>query len=326
MLRSRKYKKTNTTIPKQSPYKLNNQDTPKSQNKFNNYNDTNNNSTYENTYTQRTNKTIHIPDYFNDDNNTPMTWFNTAVNLAHLENVHEEHEISGAIVMKLRAKIIKQINNEIEKLKKSKNPLDLLRKTLNEKFTNTNRNILNSCIEDRYLGNRKPSEIYRSLKQKLNQIEENSEFVKTFFLRSLPDSIRIQLATATADSGEELAELADRIYAETNLEVNHIHNKNKNEINENQNILTEINKQFEKFNTQLKNLENRINDFEINANRGNHKEKTFNKKWNSNRRANDNKNNLCWYHETFGVQAFRCQSPCNFNNLNQASHHPQHPG
>ena len=326
MLRSRKYKKTNTTNTKSSPHKSNNQETPKPQNKFNTYSDTNNNSTYENTFTQRSNKYIHIPDYFNDDNNTPITWFNTAVNLAHLENVHEEQEISCAIIMKLPVKIIKEITNEIEELKKSKNPLDLLRKTLNEKFRNTSRNILNSCIEDTSLGDRKPSEIYRSLKQKLNQIEKNSEFTKSFFLRSLPDNIRIQLATATTNSGEELAALADRIHAETNLEVNHIHNKNKNEIHEKQNILIEINKQLENFNIQFKTLEKRLNNLEFASSKLNNNQRTTDRRENTNITSNQNKTGLCWYHENYGIQAFRCQSPCNFNNLNQTSHHPQHQG
>jgi len=316
MLRSRKYKKTNTANKKSSPYKSNNQETPKPQNKINMYSDTNNNSTYEDTYTQRTNKYIHIPDYFNDDNNTPITWFNTAVNLAHLENVHEEQEISCAIIMKLPVKIIKQITNEIEQLKKSKNPLDLLRKTLIEKFTNTSRNILNSCIEDTSLGDRKPSEIYRSLKQKLNQIEKNSEITKTFFLRSLPDNIRIQLATATTNSGEELAALADRIHAETNLEVNHVHNKNKNEIHENQNVLTEISKQLENFNTQFKTLEQRLNNLEVASSRTSNSQRTTDRRANTNTTSNQNKIGLCWYHENFGNKAYRCQEPCNFKTLN----------
>ena len=168
----------------------------------------------------------------------PITWLNTTITIAHLENIYNENDICCAIITKLPPKIIKQISEEIEKLTTTKNPLETLKKALCEKFANTNRNILNSCIEDTHLGDRKPSELYKVLKQKLNQIEKNLEITKTFFFRALPTNIRVQLATTTTESGEDLAALADKIYAETNHEINQIQYKNKKENKEN--ILTKL--------------------------------------------------------------------------------------
>ena len=326
MLRSRKYKRTNTPNQKHSPLKTNNQDSSASQNKTSNRDNTNNNSTYEINHKQSYNKNIHIPDYFIDDNNSPITWFNTTISIAHLENIYNEYDICSAIVTKLPTKILKQISEEIEKLERTKNPLESLKRALCEKFTSTNRNILNDCIEDTQLGDRKPSELYKTLKRKLNQIEENSEITRTFFLRALPSNIRVQLATTTTNSGEELAAIADKIHAETNLEVNHIHSKNKNGINENQNILTEINKQLENVNTQFKTLEKRLNNLELASKKTNNNQRTTDRRTNANATTNQNKIGLCWYHENYGNKAYRCQSPCNFNNLNTNSHYPQHQG
>jgi len=136
----------------------------------------------------------------------------------------------------------------------------------------------------------------------------------------------VQLATTTTNSGEESAVLADKIHAETNHEINHIHNKNQKETKENQNILIEINKQLEKFNNQFTNLENRLKTLEINTNKSTYKQKTIDRKPKTNTTPNENQNGLCWYHEKYGNQAYRCQSPCNFNNLNTNSHYPQHQG
>ena len=44
-------------------------------------------------------------------------------------------------------------------------------------------------------------------------------------------------------------------------------------------------------------------------------QKMTDRKINTNTTSNDNKNELCWYHENYGNKAYRCHSPCNFHNL-----------
>jgi len=314
MLRTRKHKKTNTTIPKQSPSKTHNQEHSQLQNKTNNY-DRNNNSTTilrtpneetniknlsntMNNYLEQskhnTNQKIHITDYFTDDSNTPITWFNTAINLAHLDNIFNEHQICSAIIGKLPTKIIKQISDEISELKESKEPLQILKTAICSKYTTNNRDTLSDCINDTNLGDRTPSELYKALKEKLNKIEKNKEFTKTFFLRALPDNIRMALITANTQSNEEMVKLADKLYAEYNYQVNSIQSQKKPQENNNTDILSNINNQLEKFNQQYQAIEKRLNNLETTQNNYT----SFNKSSKNHKlKENDKQSQFCWYHE-----------------------------
>jgi len=286
-----------------------------------------------------------FPDYFVDDNQSPETWTKYVTQLANLNNVNER-QICSEILPKLPSKILRELAARVNEILEDNNPWEKLKLELLKKYKLNKRKILDDCIRDDVsLGDRKPSELLNELKVKLNNIEENKEFIRTFFLRAMPEEIRIQLIAYKNKDNEQLAEIADEIYSEktlTTYSIKHAHiDKSAQKLrtpnitypteNENPNeeiliMLKAIKEEISELKLENKNIKERLNKNE-NVRRDYEPRHKITKSDSKRPLEISSKiKTLCWYHENFGSNAYRCQEPCDLFSSNSKSHLSEHQG
>ncbi|XP_055837314.1 uncharacterized protein LOC129905768 [Episyrphus balteatus] len=167
---------------------------------------------------------------------------------------------------------------------------------------------LETLIDKADIGDRKPSEVLRSMKM-LAGTSFNDDIVKNLWMRRLPQPINIALLSVGQKSLEELSSLADKIYEasqNTNICSVSTAQQDNNSSNELEQRLSKIESMIEaiSFDTRSRS-KNRT--FQNNRSRSSR----------SHSRANSNLgSNICWYHRRFRKNAKKCDKPCNFDKKN----------
>ncbi|GFT88180.1 transposon Tf2-9 polyprotein [Nephila pilipes] len=157
------------------------------------------------------------------------------------------------------------------------------------------------------LGDRKPSELLRTMNRWAASHNVSKELMLELFLQQLPTSVQTISASITRITMEKTAEVADRILEvstpNVSLSTNAIVSSNENR------ILQEIEK-----------LNRRIDDLTL-------RHRTPQRRCNSrsrNRSRNrsfslSRESDFCWHHSKFQERAKKCFSPCSYIRKNESS-------
>ncbi|GFT07264.1 transposon Tf2-9 polyprotein [Trichonephila clavipes] len=159
------------------------------------------------------------------------------------------------------------------------------------------------------LGDRKPSELLRTMNRRAASHNVPEELMLELFLQQLPTAVQTILASITPITVEKAAEVADRILEvstpSVSLSTNAIASSSENR------ILQEIER-----------LHKRIDDLTM-------KERRTPERRNSSRPRNRSRNrsfsrsreSCCWYHKKFQERAKKCIPPCSYkkNESNKSS-------
>ncbi|GFX52833.1 retrovirus-related Pol polyprotein from transposon opus [Trichonephila clavipes] len=150
------------------------------------------------------------------------------------------------------------------------------------------------------LGDRKPSELLRTMNRRAASHNVPKELMLKLFLQQLPTAVQTILASITPITVEKVAEVADRILEVStptvSLSTNAIASSSENR------ILQEIER-----------LHKRIDDLTM-------KERRTPERRNSSRPRNRSRNrsfscsreSCCWYHKKFQERAKKCIPPCSY--------------
>ncbi|GFU34033.1 transposon Tf2-9 polyprotein [Trichonephila clavipes] len=157
------------------------------------------------------------------------------------------------------------------------------------------------------LGDRKPSELLRTMNRRAASHNVPKELMLELFLQQLPTAVQTILASITPITVEKTAEVADRILEVStptvSLSTNAIASSSENR------ILQEIER-----------LHKRIDDLTM-------EERKTPKRRNSSRPRNRSRNrsfscsreSCCWYHKKFQERAKKCIPPCSYKEKNESS-------
>ncbi|GFT51006.1 transposon Tf2-9 polyprotein [Trichonephila clavipes] len=157
------------------------------------------------------------------------------------------------------------------------------------------------------LGDRKPSELLRTMNRRAASHNVPKELMLELFLQQLPTAVQTILASITPITVEKAAEVADRILEVSaptvSLSTNAIASSSENR------ILQEIER-----------LHKRIDDLTM-------KERRTSERRNSSRPRNRSRNrsfsrsreSCCWYHKWFQERAKKCIPPCSYKEKNESS-------
>ncbi|GFT12121.1 transposon Tf2-9 polyprotein [Trichonephila clavipes] len=157
------------------------------------------------------------------------------------------------------------------------------------------------------LGDRKPSELLRTMNRRAASHNVPEELMLELFLQQLPTAVQTILASITPITVEKAAEVADRILEVStptvSLSTNAIASSSENR------ILQEIER-----------LHKRIDDLTM-------KERRTPERRNSSRPRNRSRNrsfsrsreSCCWYHKKFQERAKKCIPPCSYKEKNESS-------
>ena len=190
-------------------------------------------------------------------------------------------------------------------------PYDYLREQLVKRTAASEQRRLQQLLTSEQLGDRKPSQLLRRMKQLLGERAEiaDNALLRELFLQRLPTNVRVVLAsTPDTTSLEDLAQLADRIAHAAPPAVASITNPPQQEV--------------EQLRAEVSRLADLVASL-THAGSSSHRRTPSPRRRRPptpRRSPSPNGRLLCWYHERFGQAAQKCRPSCSMSGSDQASH------
>ncbi|GFT07370.1 retrovirus-related Pol polyprotein from transposon 297 [Trichonephila clavipes] len=156
------------------------------------------------------------------------------------------------------------------------------------------------------LGDRKPSELLRTMNRRAASHNVPKELMLELFLQQLPTAVQTILASITPITVEKAAEVADRILEVStptvSLSTNAIASSSENR------ILQEIER-----------LHKRIDDLTMKERTPERRNSSRPRNRSRNRSFSRSRESCCWYHKKFQERAKKCILPCSYKEKNESS-------
>lgn len=256
---------------------------------------------------------IRLPQFWS---NSPATWFIQAEAQFELGKITSDGSKYNYVIASLPQDIAESITDLLEKPPLA-NKYRELKTTLIERHSLSIELRLKKLISDEHMGDKKPSDFYRYLRQLAGSSGTvGDELIIKLWLSRLPHLINIALIPQKHESSEKILKIADQIWeamqASNVSSVNSINQSNSfNSVKQvSQNI---DDNRFEKLEREINSLKSMISNLNTNNNRSRSKSRSFSNDFrqrsNSYKRFNS-KERLCWYHFKYGNDAQKCIKPC----------------
>ncbi|XP_037828132.1 uncharacterized protein LOC119616058 [Lucilia sericata] len=183
-----------------------------------------------------------------------------------------------------------------------------LKKVLVERHSLSETSRLEKILSDSEMGNRKPSEFYRSLSL-LAGTSFSPDILKKLWLRKLPKSLNVALTGSNHNDINEMIQLADKIWEVMfNGEVANIKEHNPTNIEYVvENLTKTLCENMTKLCVEINSLKQEFNDRQPRS--------SYRNRYRRNSRSrvrSSSRDWLCRYHYRFGDKAIRCEQPCSY--------------
>lgn len=188
-----------------------------------------------------------------------------------------------------------------------------LKKVLIERHSLSESSRLDKILSDSEMGDRKPSEFYRSLAL-LAGSSFSQEVLMKLWLRKLPKTLNVALTGSNIHDLNELIQLSDKLWeAIYNGEVSSIRKSTGSSNIENvvENLTRSLCENINKLSLEVSSLRKQVEERDS---RPRHRQ--FNRSISRSRGRNRSTNNdwLCRFHYRYGSKARRCEQPCAYSN------------
>lgn len=232
---------------------------------------------------------------------SPITWFIQAEAQFSISRVLSDSSRYNHVLAALPQDIIESILDFVQ-CPPEKDLYKGIKDLLIERHSMSEERRLEKLLSSEQLGDRRPSDFYRSLKLLAGTSGVAAErLVRNLWLRRLPQVINIAVISLGDKAITEVLTLADKIFeATSHLEL------------------------------EIQELKKLINNLSFNNNRSrspycsnNSRNQSFRPRAqfrsnSSNRSSSRNVNRICWYHRRYSHKATKCVRPCDFK------HTPNH--
>lgn len=188
-----------------------------------------------------------------------------------------------------------------------------LKNVLIERHSLSENSRLDKILSDSEMGDRKPSEFYRSLAL-LAGSSFSQEVLKKLWLRKLPKTLNVALTGSNIHDLNELIKLSDKLWEVIyNGEVSSIKTQSRSSNIENvvENLTKSLCENINKLSLEVCSLREQLNDRDSRSRFRNNNRSTS-----RSRGRSSNNNWLCRFHYRYGDKARRCEQPCSFSNEN----------
>lgn len=267
---------------------------------------------------------IKLPQFWS---NTPATWFILAEAQFDLNELLSDANKFNYVVSSLPQDVAESITDILEK-PPNNNKYVQLKKVLIERHSLSIESRIKKLTSDQHMGDKKPSEFYRYLKQLAGPSGTvGEELIKKLWLSRLPHLINIAIIPQKEENLETLLKVADQIWEamqssnistlQTDLKIHSIKPSSSSNNNSND-------ERYNHLEREIQSLKSMISSLTTNDNRSRPRSRSksfsnnFRQRSNSNKRFNS-KQRLCWYHFRYAEQAKKCIPPCDFKSKSSCS-------
>ena len=254
---------------------------------------------------------LKIPPFWPAD---PAVWFAQVEAQFSTKGVVQQRTRFDHVVAALAPDVITEVRDVILHPPADR-PYDRLKEALIQRTEASEQRRLQQLLTAEELGDRKPSQLLRHMQHLLGDSgpAPDSAFVRQLFLQRLPPSVRMVLASSSADlSLQQLAEMADRI-----LEVSHVPTVapvTDPNVSEMRQLTTTLTRLVAALDATLSHSRESSD-----SRRQSRPSRSPSRPPSRQQSRSSSPAGLCWYHRRFGSNARKCRPPCQHSGNDQAS-------
>ena len=241
---------------------------------------------------------VKLPPFWPSD---PAVWFAQVEAHFATRRITSQRTRFDYVVASLSPEIATGIRDLILKPPDT-NPYDVLKEQLIKRTAASAQRRFQQLFSSEELGDRKPTQLLRRMQQLLGDHAEvtDGSFIRELFLQRLPSNVRMVLASTSATTSlEELAELADKIVEVATPTI----------------AATTTPQPFSQLLTELEQLRTEVRQLQRSVKTLSHNRRgrsTSHSRPSSPAPPSAGNSSMCWYHQTYGEAARKCNSPCSY--------------
>ncbi len=260
---------------------------------------------------------IKIPPFWPND---PQVWFAQVEAQFTTRNITSQQTKFAHVIASLQPEVAQEIRDLLIN-PPTDQPYDKLKSELIKRTSASEQKRLHQLLISEELGDRKPSQLLRRMRQLLGDNNLEDRILRQLFLQRLPMNAQLILASsADTVSIDQLATLADKIL-EVALPTPSVASITPGPLSSTHadpvKVISDLQGQINSLATQIQAL---TNQFQSQPRfRGRSQSRSPGNRSSSFSRSPNRQNQnhpFCWYHWKYGSNARHCNPPCTFNSAN----------
>ncbi|XP_064470034.1 uncharacterized protein LOC135384779 [Ornithodoros turicata] len=266
----------------------------------------------------------------------PATWFIQAEAQFHLSGITAQITKFYYVIAALSPSAADEVYDVIAS-PPADCPYDKLKSALLKRTTCSDRARLQQLLSAEELGDRRPTQLLRRMKQLLGDgaASTSDSFLRELFLQRLPRNVQMVLATTTNLSTDELATLADAVMevAIPSPSVMHVETPHPSFPEPTPSAVSQVSTPAPTQDTSqhmaaIESLTQQVNNLThlvatLAARSRSPSPRRFRRRSltpRGRRSPSPRSNGMCWYHQRFGAEARHCFQPCSWSGNAPPSH------
>lgn len=243
----------------------------------------------------------------------PLLWFTIVECNFRANRITSSLTKFSHVTALLPPDVLSQVSDAVTRAVLSEKPYEDLKSAIISSLETSFTTRLHELLSKEELGNEKPTSLLRRMKRLLG--DKYDQFDKAMFLQlfyqRLPLTIQRNLFTVKDRLDiDELAELADEfIQSIPGDQVSSINNMQSHPDVQLAELISKLTVQVNSLHNQVGSLQTQMNNL---SDRFRHSRSPSRQRFRS-RSPSIYKNEICYYHKTFGKNARKCDSPCTFD-------------
>lgn len=234
----------------------------------------------------------------------PVVWFSQAESQFRIRGITQQQTKFDYVVTSIAPEYAVEIRDLLMS-RPDHEPYNVLRRELIKRTQTSEQRRLRQLLTEEELGDRKPSQLLRRLRQLQGESAMDTSFLRELFVQRLPANAQMVLAsTPPSMSLEALAELADRV-----MEVSHPVVAEVARFDTQASQLDQLTAQVASLQEQMKALTTSLSSSHRPRSRSRSGRRHASRPSSPADSAND-ESDLCYYHRKFGQNALKCVAPC----------------
>lgn len=245
---------------------------------------------------------IKLPAFWPSD---PQLWFAQVQAQFSTRGITNQKTMFDYVIASLSPEVAAEVRDLIL-TPPEQTPYDVLKQQLVKRTAASEQKRLQQLFSAEELGDRKPTQLLRRLQQLAGDTPgADGAFLRELFLQRLPTNVRMVLASTRSDTTvDELAQLADKIIEVAVPQVA--------SVSAQPNSSSEI----ESLRAEIASLKQQIHVLKKVSRRA---RSPFRRATSPAPPPPQSSDGVCWYHQTFGDSARKCQPPCSHQGNDPAS-------